>query len=264
VKMQLKAIVIVFLLCTLQITGCGGDSSTNAGVIVSTPAATSTPAEVSEQTSTPVTTVTPSVQTAATATATSLPENINSTVPDSTSPGSTTTQTSSGSIPVPAGYNMLDTGISNGNFLNLYEKYGYDAISKLNQADGKLGIDSFYAATGSRTDFETAFDKQALSLLLGGKVSDTIYTINGVELSGGTNYGGTMLHNAWSAFTSSGDYDRGIDISKLNTGTGNSNLYEWSPLYFKFFNMSGSLNINITGLKTGTGGGDIKAYFIYK
>ncbi len=146
----------------------------------------------------------------------------------------------------------------------LYEKYGYDAISKLNKADGKLGIDSFYAATGTRGDFETAFDKQALSLLLSGKVTDGNYTINGVDLSGGTNYGGTMLHHAWSAFASAGDYDRGIDVSTLNNGRGSSKLYEWSPVYYKFFNMSGSLNINITGLKTGTGGGDIKAYFIYK
>ena len=146
----------------------------------------------------------------------------------------------------------------------LYEKYGYDAISKLNKADGNLGIDSFYAAAGTRADFETVFDKQAISLLVSGKVTDSNYTLNGVDLSGETNYGGTMLHNAWSAFTNSGDYDRGIDVSNLNNGKGSSKLYEWSPVYYKFFNMRGSLKINITGLKTGTGGGDIKAYFIYK
>jgi len=73
-----------------------------------------------------------------------------------------------------------------------------------------------------------------------------------------------MLHNAWSAFTNVGDYDRGIDVSKLNTGTGSADLHEWSPVYFKFFNMSGSLHITITGLKSGTVGGGIKAYFIYK
>lgn len=146
----------------------------------------------------------------------------------------------------------------------LYEKYGYSAISKLNQADGKLGIDSFYEAAGSRVDFEKAFDKQAISLLLSGKVIDNNYTLNGVELSGATNYGGTMLHNVWSAVSNAGDYDSGIDISILNTGICSSKLYEWSPVYYKFFNMRGSLKINITGLKTGTGGGDIKAYFIYK
>jgi hypothetical protein len=41
VTMQLKAMVIVFLIYILQFTGCGGDSSTAAGVIVATPAATS-------------------------------------------------------------------------------------------------------------------------------------------------------------------------------------------------------------------------------
>jgi len=137
----------------------------------------------------------------------------------------------------------------------LYEKKGYDSVTKLNKADGKMGLDSLYEAAGGRTEFENIFDKQSLSLLLSGRISDGNYSFQGVDLSGTTAYGSIRLHNVWSAFTNSGDYSKGIDITSLASDSVTTNLYEWSPMFMKFYNLNGSLTLN---------GGDIKAYFIYK
>ncbi len=146
----------------------------------------------------------------------------------------------------------------------LYEKKGYDAVIKLNKADGKVGIDSLYEATGGRAEFEHMFDKQSLSLLLSGRINDGNYSFQGVDLSGATAYGNIRLHNVWSAFSNTGDYGKGIDITSLASDSVTTNLYEWSPMFIKFYNLNGSLKVTIKGLSPGTGGGNIKAYFIYK
>ncbi len=146
----------------------------------------------------------------------------------------------------------------------LYEKKGYDGVTKLNRADGKVGLDSLYEAVGGRTEFENMFDKQSLSLLLSGRISDGNYSFQGVDLSGATAYGSIRLHNVWSAFSNTGDYSKGIDITSLASDSVTTNLYEWSPMFIKFYNLNGSLDVTIKGLSPGTGGGDIKAYFIYK
>ena len=148
----------------------------------------------------------------------------------------------------------------------LYEKMGYDALTRLNQADGKLGLDSLYAAAGNRNAFENIFDKHGLTLILSGRVSDSNYTFSGVDLSGGINYGGTRLHNAWSAYSNVQiDYARGIDVSQLIQDSGYTDLYEWSPWFLRFYNGDGGrLEIRVTGLTPGSGGGDVKAYFFYR
>ncbi|MEQ8188753.1 MAG: hypothetical protein ABRQ39_12345, partial [Candidatus Eremiobacterota bacterium] len=146
----------------------------------------------------------------------------------------------------------------------LYEKKGYDAVTKLNKADGKMGLDSLYEAAGGRAEFENIFDKQSLSLLMSGRISDGNYSFQGIDLSGTTSYGGIRLHNVWSAFSNTGDYNQGIDITTLASDSVSTELYEWSPMFMKFYNLTGSLNVTINGLSPGSGGGSVKAYFIYK
>lgn len=160
-----------------------------------------------------------------------------------------------------SGLGIYEMGFFNVQYL--YEKLGSDSVKRFNQADGKVGIESFYAAAGSRATFENIFDMHALAMALSGKVSDNNYTFSGVDLSGNTDYGGTKLHNAWSAFGNTGS--EGINVSLSNNDSFSGNLYEWSPWFMRCYNGNGgTLSIKVTGLNPGQGGGNIKAYFIYR
>jgi len=145
----------------------------------------------------------------------------------------------------------------------LYEKLGSDSVKRLNQADGKVSLNSLYAAAGNRITFENIFDMHALALALSGKVNDNNYTFNGVDLTGNTSYGGTSLHNAWSAFGNTGT--EGINVSQANNSSFSGNLYEWSPWFMRCYSGNGgTLSVRVTGLNAGQGGGNIKAYFVYR
>lgn len=146
----------------------------------------------------------------------------------------------------------------------LYEKMGYSAISKLNLADGKMGLKSLQVALGS-TSIDDFFDMQALAILLSGKGFVSNYMITGVDLSGATRYGSYNLHNPWSSVTNVNDYGNGVDINQINQNKTSMTLYEWSPVFMRFYNGgSSSLNISINGLSVGNGGGNIRAYFFYR
>ncbi|MFH0801411.1 MAG: hypothetical protein V2A78_03370 [bacterium] len=159
---------------------------------------------------------------------------------------------------------IYETGFLNAQYA--YERMGYDALARLNQADGRTGLASLRGAAADQP-FELYFDELALTLLLSGRTQDPLYNFGGADLTGRTDYGGTRLHQAWSALTNIDDYNQGFDVGQLlNYPLPQIYLVEWAPMYFRFFNMGGkSLNIHITGLvPNAAGSGNVKAYFFYR
>lgn len=146
----------------------------------------------------------------------------------------------------------------------IYQKLGYDAIKRFNQADGKVGLNSLYTATGD-VSFDDIFDMQAITLALSGKVPDANYILNSVDLTGLTSYGGYNLHNAWSLVTNCGDSLNGIDLSLLgeNKYEFSFTLIEWAPAIIRLCN-GNSFKMKIKLNESPAGGGQIKAYFFYK
>jgi|GEM_PF-1501229 len=148
----------------------------------------------------------------------------------------------------------------------LYERLGYEAVARLNQADGRTGLAALRGAAADQP-YELYFDEMALALILSGRTADPLYNFNGADLTGGTDYNGTRLHQAWSALSNIDDYNQGFDVGQLiNFPLPEISLIEWAPMFFRFFNMSGkSLVINITGLvPSAAGSGSVKAYFFYR
>jgi len=146
----------------------------------------------------------------------------------------------------------------------LYERLGASSIKLLNQTDGKVGLESLKTASGNY-DFVDIFDMQAIAILLSGKVSDSVYTLSGADLSGSTVYGSYTLHDAWSAATNVNDFGNGIDISQIDSSTDSFNLYEWSPLFIRLYNPDGKdLSIQVKGFSAGGGAGSVKAYLFYR
>ena len=146
----------------------------------------------------------------------------------------------------------------------LYERLGASSIKTLNQADGKLGLDSLRAASGG-SSFNDIFDMQSLTILLSGMVGDPLYTLKGADLSGSTSYGGYTLHDAWSAVTNTNDLSNGVDVSQVSTSASSLSLYEWSPIFIRLYKPAGkTLSIKITGFTPGGGAGNVNAYAFYK
>jgi hypothetical protein len=147
----------------------------------------------------------------------------------------------------------------------LYEREGYNAIKRLNQSDGIIGLESCYK---SSSDFHRTFDMMALTMILSGRVNDTNYTMKSWDLSGSTSYEGYRLHNAWSFITNCGSYENGIDLNQLGTSRDipQTKLYEWAPAFIRFFNGSGQqLNLTINILNSNLpGDGEVRAYFYYR
>ncbi len=146
----------------------------------------------------------------------------------------------------------------------LYERLGASSIKALNQADGKVGLESLKAASG-QSQFSDIFDMQALTILLSGAVSDPLYTLKGADLTGSTSYGAYRLHDAWSAETNVNDFSNGIDLSQISTNTYSLKLYEWSPLFIRLYNPSGKvISVQVNGFSAGAGAGSLNAYAFYK
>ncbi|MDQ7824960.1 MAG: hypothetical protein RDV48_19325 [Candidatus Eremiobacteraeota bacterium] len=164
--------------------------------------------------------------------------------------------------PVPPKFMYYAPGMTITDFL--YEKDGFEAIARLNQNDGTVGLSSCRAASSA---FDSLYDRLALSYALSGETADPAYTIQSFDLSGKTDYQGVKLHNVRSFITNCGDYGKGIDVGLLSSPSlvPAMKLYEWAPAYVRFFNGGGQrLTVTMNILDTQpAAGSEMRGYFFY-